>query len=77
MNDVKSRHTRRHSVNTPALTPTKTPPFDVRRSLDVSKHRSSQEARLVSDPKEAANVAIIFGELVCPARASESSGQLY
>ncbi|MCJ1280970.1 hypothetical protein MMC26_000288 [Xylographa opegraphella] len=77
MNNVIARHTRRHSVNTPALTPTKTSTFDVRRSLDVSKHRSSQEARLVSDPKEAANAAMIFGELMSQFFVYEEYGARY
>ena len=64
MENAKTRHARRHSVNTPNLTPNKAAHFDVRRSLDVSKYKCSQETRLVSDPKEAADVAIIFGQLV-------------
>lgn len=58
------KHTRRHSVNNPVATPEKKPHFDVRRSLDVQKYKTSQDASLVSDPKEAANVATVFEQTV-------------
>ncbi|MCJ1401366.1 hypothetical protein MMC11_004578 [Xylographa trunciseda] len=77
MDNVIPRHARRYSVNSPALTSNKKTQFDVRRSLDVSKYKSSQEARLISDPTEAANVAIIFEELMSQFFVYEEYGARY
>jgi len=59
------RPTRRHSVNAPPVTRSKSPRFDVRRSLDTRRQKSVQDGTLVSEPKEAAKIALIFEDMVC------------
>lgn len=58
------RPTRRHSVNSPPVTRGKSPRFDVRRSFDTRRQKSVQDGTLISEPKEAAKIALVFEELV-------------
>lgn len=57
--------TRRHSVNALPVTRSKSPRFDVRRSLDTRRQKSVHDRTLMSEPKEAATIALIFDEVVC------------
>ncbi|MCJ1476449.1 hypothetical protein MMC13_005115 [Lambiella insularis] len=72
-----TRHTRRHSVNTPMVAPNANAHFDVRRSLDVQKYKRSQDASLVSDPKEAATIAALFEQVMAQFFIYEEYGAKY
>ena len=57
-------HTRRHSINAPLPARSRNPEFNVRRSFDTTKNRSSIDVKLVSEPEEAAKVASVFEQMV-------------
>lgn len=55
---------RRHSVNAPPVARSRSPRFDVRRSLDARRQKSVQDGTLMSEPKQSAKIASIFEEMV-------------